>query len=155
MCNVPPAVQRQLSEALSIISKSDFPAKWTELLPELVSKFSMQDFTVTNGVLTTTNSVMKRFRWQVKSDELFTELKYCLEQLQDPLTKLFTATAQQVLALSSNPAAGGSPEAYRQLMPMMAALRTMSRIFYSLHWQVRRKGVDCGEDEGRRKRGLA
>ena len=135
MCNVPPAVQRQLSEALAIISKSDFPAKWTELLPELVSKFSLQDFAVTNGVLATTNSVMKRFRWQVKSDELFTELKYCLEQLQDPLTKLFIATATQVQQLSANPAASGNPGAYRQLMPMMDALRTMSRIFYSLNWQ--------------------
>ena len=28
MCTTPPEVQRQLSEALSIISKSDFPAKW-------------------------------------------------------------------------------------------------------------------------------
>jgi exportin-2 (importin alpha re-exporter) len=33
MVAVPPAVQRQLSEALSIISQSDFPHKWQNLLP--------------------------------------------------------------------------------------------------------------------------
>ena len=31
MCSMPPAVQKQVSEALSIISVSDFPAKWPEV----------------------------------------------------------------------------------------------------------------------------
>jgi hypothetical protein len=31
MCNMPPSVQRQMSEALSIISKHDFPERWTEV----------------------------------------------------------------------------------------------------------------------------
>lgn len=31
MCNMPPAVQRQMSEALSIISKHDFPDQWQEV----------------------------------------------------------------------------------------------------------------------------
>jgi len=33
MVAVPPAVQRQVSETLSIISQSDFPQKWQNLLP--------------------------------------------------------------------------------------------------------------------------
>jgi hypothetical protein len=49
MCTMPPNVQRMVSEALSLISKHDFPAQWTELLPELVSKFTLDDFHVTNG----------------------------------------------------------------------------------------------------------
>lgn len=33
MLSVPPHIQKQLAEALSIISNSDFPAQWPELLP--------------------------------------------------------------------------------------------------------------------------
>lgn len=38
MLSAPPRVRAQLSEALSIISSHDFPAKWPSLLPHLVDK---------------------------------------------------------------------------------------------------------------------
>ena len=79
----PPDVQRQLSAALSIISTSDFPAKWQNLLPELIAKFTAQasrDYPTVNGVLLTTNSIMKRFRYVFKSDELFSELNQFLPE---------------------------------------------------------------------------
>ena len=88
---------------------------------------------MTNGVLVTANSILKRFRYGFKSDALFLELKYCLEQLQTPITQLFQAVAQRVVQLSA-PGAATGPDAYRQLMPMMEALRTMARIFYSLNY---------------------
>ncbi len=47
----PPLVQAQLSEALSIICSYDFPARWPELLPELVSKLHSDDPAVIKGVL--------------------------------------------------------------------------------------------------------
>jgi len=40
MCTMPPEVQRQISEALSIISKSDFPAKWETVRVEKPPFFS-------------------------------------------------------------------------------------------------------------------
>ncbi len=43
MCVTPPEVQRQLSEALSIISKHDFPAKWPAVVPELVSRMGSKE----------------------------------------------------------------------------------------------------------------
>jgi len=42
MCNCPggSSVKSQLSEAISLISKADFPKAWTNLLPDLIGKFS-------------------------------------------------------------------------------------------------------------------
>ena len=37
--------------------------------------------------------------------------------------------------VSADPAAGGHPDAYRLLMQMMPAMRTMCRVFFSLNWQ--------------------
>jgi len=78
MLSVPPHIQKQLAEALSIISNSDFPAQWPELLPvscfcpvildlltfaiqALISKFDTKDFKIINGVLETANSIFRRY----------------------------------------------------------------------------------------------
>ena len=52
-----------------------------------------------------------RFRYGFKSDALFLELKYCLEQLQQPITQLFQAVSQRVMQLSA-PGAASGPDAY-------------------------------------------
>jgi hypothetical protein len=52
-------VQKLLSEALSIISKADFPHQW-DLLPELVKTLNTDNFDVIKGVLTTANSIFYR-----------------------------------------------------------------------------------------------
>ncbi len=51
----------QLSDAISIIGREDFPEKWPDLLKEMVSKFSSGDFNVINGVLRTAHSIFKRY----------------------------------------------------------------------------------------------
>ena len=43
---MPDAAQRQLSDALTYISQSDFPDKWPTLMPELVSKLASPDVKV-------------------------------------------------------------------------------------------------------------
>ncbi|CAO3625530.1 unnamed protein product [Cunninghamella echinulata] len=40
MISVPERIQLQISDALSIIAKEDFPEQWQNLIPELTSKFS-------------------------------------------------------------------------------------------------------------------
>lgn len=62
MCAVPNDIQKQLSEALTIISTHDFPDKWPGLLPDMVTKFSSRDLHIINGVLRSANAIMKRFR---------------------------------------------------------------------------------------------
>lgn len=36
----PEAIQKQLSDAVSIIGKSDFPDKWQNLITDMVAKFA-------------------------------------------------------------------------------------------------------------------
>lgn len=40
MLSSPESIQKQLSDAISIIGKSDFPLKWPELITQMVEKFS-------------------------------------------------------------------------------------------------------------------
>ncbi|CAM9656674.1 unnamed protein product, partial [Chrysoparadoxa australica] len=126
MCIVPAEVQRQFSEALAIISKHDFPARWPSLMPDLVSKMTSTDYNVILGVLLTANSILKRFRYVMKSDALYLELKYVLEQMQAPLLDLFIRTSGAVEQAKNN-----GP----QLTLILEALRLISRVFFSLNWQ--------------------
>jgi hypothetical protein len=65
MLSAPRLVQAQLSEALSIISAEDFPDRWPGLLPELITRLGApgaRDFPSVAGVLTTANTIFKRYR---------------------------------------------------------------------------------------------
>lgn len=63
MLSAPPRVRAQLSEALSLISSHDFPARWPSLLPHLVEKLGSDDPQLVNGVLSTADSIYQRYRW--------------------------------------------------------------------------------------------
>lgn len=40
MLNAPEAVQKQLSDAISLIGKHDFPDNWPNLLPKIIENFA-------------------------------------------------------------------------------------------------------------------
>ncbi|KAK6142670.1 hypothetical protein DH2020_023018 [Rehmannia glutinosa] len=97
MVNSSPKIQAQLSEALTIIGKHDFPKAWPTLLPEVVvtlDKLSQaNDYASVNGVLAMINSLFKKFRYQFKTNELLLDLKYCLDNFAKPLLEVFKRTA--------------------------------------------------------------
>lgn len=126
MCTVPPQIQSQISEAISIIAEVDYPEKWDGLLPNLIGKFSSNDDNVVNGVLMTADSIFRRFRHVQRSDELYRVIIYTLNQIQDPLMKLFVHTGTLTDALVNDPA---------QLKPKMESLRLVASILYSLVFQ--------------------
>jgi exportin-2 (importin alpha re-exporter) len=66
MLSAPPRVRAQLSEALSIISSHDFPARWQGLLPHLVAKLGSPDPQLVAGVLSTADSIYLRYRCVLK-----------------------------------------------------------------------------------------
>lgn len=126
MCSTPREVQIQLAEAISIISKHDFPAKWMGLLPLLVQKLQTNDLHILHGIMLTANSIMKRFRNSYKSDELYEELLYCLNGFQEPLTAIFVSSSNLLEIHSNN----------RENMNLVIEiLRLIVRVFYSLNWQ--------------------
>ena len=89
MLHSPDSIQKQLSDAVSIVGKYDFPNKWPELIDQMVEKFNTGDFHVINGVLHTAHSLFKRYRYEFKSQSLWTEIKYVLDRFAKPLTDLF------------------------------------------------------------------
>jgi len=89
MLTSPDQIQRQLSDAVSIISKEDFPDKWQNLLPDMVEKLKKGDFHIINGVLRTAHSIFKRYRHEFQSNTLWKEIKYVLGVFATPLTELF------------------------------------------------------------------
>lgn len=129
MLQVPPLVQRQISDALAHISKFDFPEKWPTLLPELVSELrGAADINVLNGVLETANAVFERFRNAYDTDEARYPLKVALDNFAGPLTEAFTKMDAQVEEATRS----GAPKATQ--VALYHALKTMTSIFYSLNW---------------------
>lgn len=126
MLKSPEQIQKQLSDAISIIGREDFPERWPNLLSEMVGKFALGDFSIINGVLHTAHSLFKRYRYEFKSQELWTEIKFVLENFAKPLTDLFTVVVGMADAHSGNPEA---------LQVVFSSLVMIAKIFYSLNFQ--------------------
>ena len=126
MISVPHALQLQLSEAVTIIADNDFPHQWNNLLQDLISKLSVVDLKVNVGVLQTAHSIFKRWRHQFRSDTLFTEIKFVLEQFAAPYLAFFKAIDQLVDENANNS---------QNLLVLMETLLLLSKIFYSLNCQ--------------------
>ena len=133
MLSATPKIQSQLSEALAVIGKHDFPKSWPALLPELVSNLQKasqaSDYTSINGILGTANSIFKKFRFQYKTNDLLLDLKYCLDNFAAPLLEIFLKTASLI------DAAGNSGGNAANLRPLFESQRLCCRIFYSLNFQ--------------------
>ncbi|XP_050356310.1 exportin-2 [Nymphalis io] len=126
MLKSPEAVQRQFSDAVSIIGKHDFPEKWPGLINEMVEKFASGDFHLINGVLRTAHSLFKRYRYEFKSQKLWEEIKHVLDNIAKPLTDLFVALID--LAKKNN----NVPHA---LKIIYNSLVLTCKVFYSLNYQ--------------------
>ncbi|KAL7197451.1 hypothetical protein ACSBR2_020068 [Camellia fascicularis] len=134
MLSSAPRIQSQLSEALAVIGKHDFPKSWAALLPELKSSLEKageaSDYATVNGILSTVNSIFKKFRYQYKTNDLLLDLKYCLDNFAEPLLKIFMRTA----GLIDNMASSGG-QAAATLRSLVESQRLCCRIFYSLNFQ--------------------
>ncbi|KDR18464.1 exportin-2 [Zootermopsis nevadensis] len=126
MLHSPEAIQKQLSDAVSIIGRYDFPNKWPDLISQMVEKFATGDFHVINGVLHTAHSLFKRYRFEFKSQELWTEIKFVLDKFAKPLTELFQATINLTTVHANNTEA---------LKVIYNSLVIICKVFYSLNFQ--------------------
>eukprot|EP00934_Nitzschia_sp_Nitz4_P009244 Nitzschia sp. Nitz4//scaffold21_size171442//24428//27509//NITZ4_002145-RA/size171442-processed-gene-0.41-mRNA-1//-1//CDS//3329542363//9234//frame0 len=126
MCTVPPIIQSQISESISLIADVDYPKNWQNLVPALVQKLNSPDMAVVNGVLSTANSIFKSFRYVQRGDELYEKILYTLKQFQEPLLQMFIQMGKAVEGYANDP---------QQLVPRFEALRLMCRIFFSLNFQ--------------------
>ncbi|KAF2229374.1 Cse1-domain-containing protein [Viridothelium virens] len=84
MITVPPTIQAQLGDAVSVIADSDFWERWDTLVDDLVSRLSQDDPIVNNGVLQVAHSIFRRWRPLFRSDALFTEINHVLSKFSKP-----------------------------------------------------------------------
>ncbi|XP_063387881.1 exportin-2 [Cydia fagiglandana] len=126
MLKSPESIQRQFSDAVSIIGKCDFPEKWPGLIPEMVEKFATGDFHVINGILRTAHSLFRRYRIEFKSQKLWEEIKHVLDNFAKPLTDLFVATIDLTTKHADNQQA---------LRVIYGSLVLICKVFYSLNYQ--------------------
>ncbi|XP_014260192.1 exportin-2 [Cimex lectularius] len=124
MVVAPPSIQKQLSDAIYTIGKSDFPIKWPDLVPNMVSQFSTGDFNVISGVLTTAHSIFKRYRYEFKSQSLWEEIKFVLDTFADPLTKLMSVLMKAFSTVDD-----------AAVLNIASCLLLVNKIFYSLNFQ--------------------
>ena len=120
-------IQKQFSEAVAIIGKEDFPEKWQNLMPEMISKLESDNFSVVSGILLTANSSFRRYRFEFKSQELWTEIKHVLVTFAVPLTSFFVKVHDASLKCSTENAALAGD--------IYGCLYLISQIFYSLSYQ--------------------
>lgn len=84
MVAVPPSIQAQLGEAISIIADSDFWLRWESLVDDLVSRLTPNNHLINAGVLQVAHSIFSRWRPLFRSDELFTEVNHVLGKFATP-----------------------------------------------------------------------
>ena len=94
MTRSPDHIQQQLSDAITVIGRYDFPDQWQTLLDKMVQYFEQSSnvqnsFQSINGILRTAHSLFERYRYELKSDGLWLEIKLVLEKFAPSLTKLF------------------------------------------------------------------
>ena len=126
MLKSPGPVQKQLSEAIAIIGKQDFPERWQNLIPDMVSRFASGDFHIINGVLQTAHSIFEKYTVEFKSQKLWEEIKFVLDNFAKPLTELFNQTIQLAGQHANNKDA---------LKVIFGSLSFIAKIFYSLNYQ--------------------
>ncbi|KAJ5326387.1 Armadillo-like helical [Penicillium brevicompactum] len=123
MISVPPGIQSQLGEAVSVIADSDFWENWDTLVDDLVSKLSPANPTVNIGVLQVAHSIFKRWRPLFQSDALYTEINHVLGKFGTPFLALFEALDSYLEQNKTNK---------ENLTQGFSQLNLMVKLFYDL-----------------------
>ncbi|GAA5967687.1 hypothetical protein JCM11641_005736 [Rhodosporidiobolus odoratus] len=122
-----PALQVQIGEAIAIMAEADFPDQWNNLVDQLTSQLTPDNFVVNNAVLQTAHSIFRRWRSEFRTDTLFLEIKFVLERFCEPYLNLF----QQTDSLLSNPASLSS----EQHTLLVRSLLLLLQLYYDLNSQ--------------------
>lgn len=133
MTRSPDHIQQQLSEAITVIGKCDFPDQWPTLLDTMVRQFqqpstTQNSFQSINGVLKTAHSLFEKYRYEHKSDELWLEIKLVLEKFAPAFTELFKLLMIYYPQRESDP---------NEMKNIFNSLSVVIKIFYDLNAQVR------------------
>jgi len=129
MLKSPESIQKQLSDAISIIGREDFPDKWKDLIENLTAHMKVDanlNLRTVNGVLQTAHSLFKRFRYEFKSQNLWLELAFVLSKFAEPLLLLFKHLISEIPNHVNNVA---------DLKPIFEVITMICKLFYCLNYQ--------------------
>lgn len=126
MLSSPVPIQKQLSQAIAIIGQQDFPAQWPNLVNDMVAKFQTGDFHIINGVLQTAFSIFEKYSVEFKSQKLWEEIKFVLDNFAKPFSDLFVETINLAGQHANNRDA---------LRVIFGSLVLIAKIFYALNYQ--------------------
>lgn len=126
MLVAPAKLQKQLSVAITHIATFDFPSKWEALLTKLTENLFSQDFNKVNGVLSTVHSITKRYKFSMKSEELWQEIKLVLVNFYQPLSELFKNICNLIAQHANDKAA---------ITVLVESLVYCAKIYFSLSYQ--------------------
>ena len=91
-----------------------------------MAKFATGDFHVINGVLQTAFSIFEKYSIDMKSQKLWEEIKFVLDNFSKPFTDLINATMNLATEHANNVEA---------LKVIFGSLVLISKIFYFLNYQ--------------------
>lgn len=126
MLKSPEYIQRQLSEAITIIGQSDFPEKWPWLIVELENSLREninQNFNSVYGILQTAHSIFRRYRYELQSNRLWSEIKLVITHFGPVFTERFKELASAVKIVGQDPV---------KLAPVYQSLLLCTKIYHSL-----------------------
>ena len=92
----------------------------------MVTKFATGDFNIIHGVLITASSIFEKYSIDMKSQKLWEEIKFVLDNFAKPFTDLLNATMNLAKEHAQNPAA---------LKVIFGSLHLIAKIFYFLNYQ--------------------
>lgn len=107
MLESPEHIQRQLSEAITIIGQNDFPDRWPTLVVELETYLRANldvNYHSLLGILQTAHSISRRYRYAIRADSLWAEIKLVVERLAQPLTDRFKELVATSKSVTNDPA---------------------------------------------------
>jgi exportin-2 (importin alpha re-exporter) len=92
----------------------------------MVAKFATGDFHVINGVLQTAVSIFEKYSFEMKSQKLWEEIKFVLDNFSQPFTDLLNKTMALANEHANNAVA---------LKVIFGSLVLIAKIFYFLNYQ--------------------
>ncbi|CAG8633479.1 3139_t:CDS:10, partial [Ambispora leptoticha] len=126
LIGIPNYLQLPLIDSVTIIAENDFPHQWKNLMQQLISKFNAENFAQNNAVLETLHSIFKRYRYEFRSDELYTQINSVLDQICEPYFQLFKATDLLITQHANDVSI---------LRVLAQTFLLLSKIFYDLNCQ--------------------
>lgn len=78
---LPIPLRRQMSSTIFFMAKIDFPEKWPELIEKIRESLVVTNFDKLNSALTTLEELTKRYKHEMRSDQLWREILLVLKMV--------------------------------------------------------------------------